>query len=451
MGGAHAQTFDPAGVTQLSAALRIRQTGAYAFVAFASEDDNKMDELRVPGFSLDRVSTQSGVVQYRTQNAIATRRRGRKPQATFREVKGKFFLSKLITPSAFVFVTPERDEYVRDGLSRFLYRARAQFTRARLTSREMLSIVLEMARATSSKVVTNRSLIRSKRNEATISYKAESIKEVYEYARESNANVSGFDFSLISLDGEVLLRAGLNRDGKLSFLSGSALANEQSKPTRPLIIFSVAFDTQQAKSRWVLSCITDLSDRFSDSKLPEDARLSVRHQDHEEPIVIYIAEYAALQATQAFCNDRPPAVYTAVILWARVLPKLIPDDQRKMWALEANLQGTVEFLTSMDAIVAESHRQRLVVKRAHIFEALSLLEASKLVISQDGKLRVRYRRFRSARGDYEDDEAAEAAMDHTKRGLVREIARSVKSKRKPKTRTPLSRRSKSDPNQLPLL
>ena len=144
-------------------------------------------------------------------------------------------------------------------------------------------------------------------------------------------------------------------------------------------------------------------------------------------------------------------MYTAVILWARVLPKLIPDDQRKMWALEANLQGTVEFLTSMDAIVAESHRQRLVVKRAHIFEALSLLEASKLVISEDGKLRVRYRRFRSARGDYEDDEAAEAAIDHTKRGLVREIARSVKSKRKPKTRTPLSRRSKSDPNQLPLL
>jgi hypothetical protein len=229
------------------------------------------------------------------------------------------------------------------------------------------------------------------------------------------------------------------------------LANEQSKPTRPLIIFSVAFDTQQAKSRWVLSCITDLSDRFSDSKLPEDARLSVRHQDHEEPIVIYIAEYAALQATQAFCNDKPPSVYTAVILWARVLPKLIPDDQRKAWALEANLQGTVEFLTSMDAIVAESHRQRLIAKRAHISEAMNLLEASKLVMSQDGKLRVRYRRFRSARGDYEDDEAAEAAMDHTKRGLVREIARSVKSKRTRKTITTLSRRSPNDPNQLPLL
>jgi hypothetical protein len=221
MGGAHAQTFDPAGVTQLSAALRIRKTGAYAFVAFASDDDNKLDELRAPGFSLDRVSTQSGVVQYRTRNAIATRRRGPKPQATFREVRGKFFLSKLITPRAFVFVTPERDEYVRDGLSRFLYRARERFTRARLTSREMLNIVLEMARATSSKVVTNRSLIRSKRNEATISYKAESIKEVYEYARESNANVSGFDFSLISREGELLLRAGLNRDGKLSFHSGS--------------------------------------------------------------------------------------------------------------------------------------------------------------------------------------------------------------------------------------
>jgi hypothetical protein len=221
MAGAHAQTYDPAGVTQLSAALRIRKTGAYAFVAFASADENKIDNLRVSGFSLEPVSTQGGVIQYRTRNAIATRRRGSKPQANFRDVRGKFFLSKLITPRAFVFITPERDEYIRDGLSRFLYRARKQFTRARLTSREMLNIVLEMARSTNTKVVTNRSLMRSKRNEATISYKAESIKQVYAYARDSDANVSGFDFSLISKNGQLLLRAGLNRDGKLSFHSGS--------------------------------------------------------------------------------------------------------------------------------------------------------------------------------------------------------------------------------------
>jgi hypothetical protein len=230
-----------------------------------------------------------------------------------------------------------------------------------------------------------------------------------------------------------------------------SLAKEQSKPSRPLIIFSVSFDTQPAKSRWVLSCITDLSDRFSDSKLPEEARLSVRHQDREEPIVIYIAEYAALQATQAFCNDQPPAVYTAVILWARVLPKLIPDEQRRTWALEANLQGTIEFVTSADAIVAESHRQRLLVKRAHLTEALSLLQTSKLMIARDGALLVRYRRFRSARADEEDDDAVEAAMDHTKRGLIREIVRGAKPPRARKAATTAPRRSRNDPNQLPLL
>ena len=101
-------------------------------------------------------------------------------------------------------------------------RARRQLTRARLTSKEMWNIASELVQTSKGRVVTNRSLLRNKRNEATISYKAESLPEVYEYAQETDANVHGFDFRLLNTEGDLILRGGLNRDGKLSFHAGSS-------------------------------------------------------------------------------------------------------------------------------------------------------------------------------------------------------------------------------------
>jgi hypothetical protein len=215
-----ASRFDPAALRQLAAALKIRRTGAYAFVGYA-HDSVHWDRLNIRGFSVAKLSSQSGVTQYRTVNAIATRQHGKKRHPPLREVHGRFFASKLITPGAFLFLTPERDEYVRDGLVRLLYRSRKYVMRARLTSAEMLSIVSGLAQASKTKLITSRSLLRSKRNEATISYKAESLRTLYDYARDSQANVDGFDFTLITSAGDTLIRAGLNRSGKLSYHSGS--------------------------------------------------------------------------------------------------------------------------------------------------------------------------------------------------------------------------------------
>jgi hypothetical protein len=213
-------TFNPASVAQLAAALGIRRTGAYAFVAYETAAID-WDRLEPHGFEVEELGSQNGVNQYRTVNLIATRQTGRKPPPPYRKVKGRFFVSKLLTREALVFVTPERDDYVRDGLIRFLYRARANLTRARLTSAEMWDVVSTIARTTQTRVITNRSLLRNKRHEATISYKAESLADVYEHARDTDANVQGFDFCLATTDEELALRAGINRDGKLSFQAGS--------------------------------------------------------------------------------------------------------------------------------------------------------------------------------------------------------------------------------------
>jgi len=85
----------------------------------------------------------------------------------------------------------------------------------------MQEIVYSLARSTKTQVETNRYVLRSKRDQATISYQTESLKSLYEFARTHDAAVQGFDFSLFNRDREVLVRAGFNRDGKLSYHGGS--------------------------------------------------------------------------------------------------------------------------------------------------------------------------------------------------------------------------------------
>src|SRR6266571_7959164 len=74
------------------------------------------------------------------------------------------------------------------------------------------------------------------------------------------------------------------------------LIHSKGRPKRPVIIFSDTFDSQQTKPRWIFSCLTEFSDRFSDTGLPEERRLSKRHQDDRESIVIYANEFAGIQA-----------------------------------------------------------------------------------------------------------------------------------------------------------
>ncbi len=226
------------------------------------------------------------------------------------------------------------------------------------------------------------------------------------------------------------------------------LIHSKGRPKRPVIIFSDTFDSQQTKPRWIFSCLTEFSDRFSDTGLPEERRLSKRHQDDRESLVIYTNEFAAVQTQHPFCNDAPPAVYTAVLLWAKVFPNLIPVDKRADWTLEENNQGTVEFSITIDALISQLDRQRLAARKQQVVDALSLLEAAKLVIRTKNDILIRYRKFRATFGDERDDEKAlEAAIDHTKHGLIREISRGMSKATTKKTHVARPKGAKKDERQ----
>jgi hypothetical protein len=79
---------------------------------------------------------------------------------------------------------------------------------------------------------------------------------------------------------------------------------------------------------------------------------------------------------------------------------------------------------------------------------LSLLEAGKLVMRTKTQIVIRYRRFRATFGDQRDDEKAiEAAIDHTKYGLIREISRGMSKTSEKKPRVVRGKKVRSDAAQ----
>ena len=213
-------TYNPLAVPEVAAAIKSGKRGAYAYVVY-SDGSGSFDTSSARGFEVISERSQTGVESVATHNRIVSTKRDAKGARRYRDVRGRFVAMKLATNEAFAIITPETGDYIRDGLVRFLYRLRSKITRARLKSVEMLRIVESLAGATNTDVVIKRSLLRSKRQEATISYKAETLDTLYEVAQENNAHVQGFDFALQKRDGDILLHAGLKRNGQISYRAGN--------------------------------------------------------------------------------------------------------------------------------------------------------------------------------------------------------------------------------------
>jgi hypothetical protein len=222
---------------------------------------------------------------------------------------------------------------------------------------------------------------------------------------------------------------------------------------RAVSVFGATYDSQQAKAKWIFTWIESSGESLRDTNLPVARRLSKRHQEDGEAIVVYTDEFAGLQAVHHFCNDEPPDVYLAVLLWSRVFPKLITRDRREPW-VDADCQGVVEIdVTAGDLAKYATNQLGYGVKTEGIRKVLDLLVKADL--ADHGKaeeFKINYRRFRIRRGEEESDEAfEEAKLDHVKEGIIRALTQTEK---KPAGRVRFGRTrrtAKDDKHQLPLL
>lgn len=228
-------------------------------------------------------------------------------------------------------------------------------------------------------------------------------------------------------------------------------ARERGEFGSAIAVFSATYDSQQAKARWIFECVNEESDRLTDDALPEERRLSKRHQDDANTIVVYPDQFTAIQAVHHFCNDNPPAIYTAVILWSRVFPRLIPAEDRARWTLEENNRGVIELKTSMDEVVKMLERLRIGVRKKHIRNAVDLLATASLVIKHDaGNLTIGFRKFRATQAEGEEKDE-EIALDYTREGIINAVVKAQPKASAAAVRGSKPKKVNSSPDQLPLL
>jgi len=256
----------------------------------------------------------------------------------------------------------------------------------------------------------------------------------------------GYDFKTDEHDILVLINTEYALKETKKLMDRLSEARKDGAFVRNLVVFAVAYDTQQMKDKWILSWVTE-SEKLRDNRLPTKRRLSKRHQDEGEAIVIYPDDYLEFQATHHFCNDDPPAIYLAVLLWSRVFFKLIPLGERQAW-VEGDCTGILAFETDVGVVAkAASERLGYTVAKQQVRNVVELLRRSGLVKKEDqDAFLVRYKRF-SPRFEEGVSEkvGAERKLDHVKTGIINAIAQLPPPKPR-KSRTPARRRRRVKPS-----
>ncbi len=222
---------------------------------------------------------------------------------------------------------------------------------------------------------------------------------------------------------------------------------------RSVSVFSATNDTQAARTRWIFNW-EPRTDKLRDSKLPAGRRLSERHQKSEEPIVIYPDSFTGIQAVHRFCNDAPPAIYVAVILWSKVFPRVMTTEEREAWTLDSDCQGTIDIQVNLQQLIDETRRfVGYQIKKTLMKRVLEILSKAKLAKKKNEEaFEIHFRKLRVVEADEADEEITEERkLDHVKEALIRAIARGDRPGRISGGRLPRRRRGAADKNQLPLL
>ena len=213
---------DGGALKDISNYLKPARFGATALVGFFPSDPMRaLQTVQNKGFVLKMQPLEHGVQKFFSKNRIRSNFRDDEGKRIQRDIDGTFLLLKLLTPDAFLFLTRDGADYLNNGLLKLLYRARMDVCRLRLTSDEMHAVVAGLLEDVPGRLVVRRSVSKNKRLETTISYETESLDELYKKAKDDDAHVHSFAFTLLDKKQKLVLNAGLNRVGKIVFHDGS--------------------------------------------------------------------------------------------------------------------------------------------------------------------------------------------------------------------------------------
>lgn len=110
-----------------------------------------------------------------------------------------------------------------------------------------------------------------------------------------------------------------------------------------LVLLRYNYNTTELKSRYEFQRVTELEMGFSDESLPDDISLSksMGEDGHYETLPVKPDHFFEHKVKKPICNDEPPGHYLATILWNKIFPNYLNNDQFREWQ-EGSIQKIID-------------------------------------------------------------------------------------------------------------
>jgi len=97
------------------------------------------------------------------------------------------------------------------------------------------------------------------------------------------------------------------------------------------LMFRYNFNQTSTFSRYEFQKNIEASDSFRDDVLHEDVSLSKRFDEERETQKVYPKHFGDIKIQKPICNDEPPPLYLATLLWHKIFAAQISDSDYRDW------------------------------------------------------------------------------------------------------------------------
>lgn len=196
--------------------------------------------------------------------------------------------------------------------------------------------------------------------------------------------------------------------------------DEEYSYSRNPVLVRYQFNRLATVSRYEFQRETQLEFEFRDSALPEEDSLSANLGEQGDYGTMYglPKHFIPEKVKKPICNDEPPGHYLATILWHKIFPEYLSEEQYLRWQ-QGTGQTTMEIEANIEDITDKfnSYMKRGSVNQTWIEDALHFLSVANLASDEGGS---QYSiSFRGLVQDVGEDHYQEGAQEFEQ---IRELA-----------------------------
>jgi hypothetical protein len=162
------------------------------------------------------------------------------------------------------------------------------------------------------------------------------------------------------------------------------------------VLVRYQYNTSATISRYEFQRETQLDFEFRDDTLPNDIALSSKMgpAGQYETLEVYPKHFTPLKVAKPICNDEPPGHYLATILWHKIFPEFLAEQQYREW-YDGSAQKTMDIDVTLDELTSKVNDDYLRggrIQRTWIRDALDFLSSANLAdVTNTDTYRIKFR------------------------------------------------------------